>query len=490
MDAEVALDFGVVLYAVLAAVFMVVLAVLFAVRRKDPLMRAHNAPMLILMAIGAAVHIMAEVVANRHTALLGVVETAACPLWGYWAPYVFGAGIFFTGLYMRLFTYTTAVSREFSAQSAASARRWRWPVALLTLFPIACIAALVTVTDGATYADYDRGTCVSKSGYKVAVGAWMSACILALLVSVALFRHGLVSDIVGEVRKQVFVGALGLIVLVAVAFVMLFAEEGLDNVANRFVATFSIATLYLWALGVLGARPLWKTFRHGSGYLQVLDDQLETISQPLTSIVVILKRAEDRSAARLLFADFIAYCSLESTPLMDRGGGKTTPHIAAFYGQMDYWTHRKLMSLGVSDVDMAQWPPLVTTDITRSHDDIIARYFAREGAPTFVDVGLRAKVRDNTTRKNIADNTPVDLFAEAMWWAVETLDEYYGETYLRDGICGRDVFTSAQTPAVRVMIQQMRQSEARIRMLDAKLTVDDESLVAIVPVEMDVVEEE
>ena len=499
MDAEAALDLCVALYAVLAVGFMVALIVLFAVRRRDPLLRANNPPMLILMAAGAVFHILSEVVGNRHAAFLSAIEMAACPLWGYWVPYVLGAGPFFTGLYLRLFTYTTAVSREFNTYSAARARRWRWPVALVTVFPVACIAGLVTVTEGATRADEDLGTCVSERGFKIAVGAWMSACILALLVSVAFFRHGLVADFGGEIHKQAFVGVMGMVVLTAVAFVMLFAEEGLDNVANRFVATFSITTLYMWALGVLGAWPLWKTFRKKSGYLKVLDQQMEAVTQPIDSVMSVLEHAEDRGAARILFADFIAYCSLGSRPHMDRGKGAVTPPqaIATFYAQMDYWTNSKLAELGVThridDPDMRKWPPLVATDIKRTHREIIERYFSRNAAPGFIDIGISDKVRDNTTRKNVAENTPDDLFAEAMWWAVGLLDEYYGENYLIRDVCARDVFTSAQNPSVRLMIQQMRRTEARRRMAEANLTSpeaeyadDGGALVAVVVGDEDV----
>lgn len=489
MNGETALDFGVVLYAILATMFMIVLAVLFVVRCKDPLVRVHNPPMLILMSVGAAFHIVAEVVANRHIVFFKTVEVLACPLWGYWIPYVLGAGFFFTGLYIRLFTYTTAVSREFNSRGAARARQWRWPVALLTLFPIACIAVLVTTTPGATHVDNDSGTCESERGYKIAVGAWMSACILALLTSVAIFRHGYVADIVGEVRKQVFVGTMGIVVLGAVAFVMLFAEEGLEDVANRFVATFSITTLYLWALGVLGARPLWKVLRGDASYRRVHDEQLETISQPLDSVVAILKRAKDADAARTLFADFIAYCSLTSTPLMDRGRGKTTApqDVAMFYAQMDYWTSCKIAASAFADheVNMNDWPPLVCSDIVRTKDEIITRYFTRVCVPGFVDVGMDTAARDSTTQNNVSEDIPVNLFKYAMWWAVGLLDEFYGEIYLKKDICGRDIFTSAQNPSVRTMIANLRRSEARNRMADAQLTVvtagaDDDALVAVV----------
>ena len=472
MDAAAVLDAVVVAYAAAVCVLMVVLVVMLAVCRADPVVRAHNAPMLALMALGGLFHTASEIVGNRHAAALRAVETAACPLWGYWLPYVAGAGPFFVGLYLRLFTYTTAMTRDLSARGAARARRWRWPVALLTLFPIACVAALVTVTPGASRVDADSDACTSERGYKIAVGAWVAACVLALLTSIAVFRHGYVADVIGEIRKQVFVSAMGVVVLCAVAFVMLFAGDGLDDVANRFVATFSVATLYLWALGVMGARPLWKAVHGDAGYSRVIGDRLELASQPLDSVRGVLDHAADRGAARLLLADFIAYCGVEGRPPIrrDRSGAATAPQaVAAFYAQIDAWTRARAGD--DADADGAAWPPLVCGDFRRSHGELVQKYFSHPDLPDFVDVGMSQDVRDAVTRVSAAGgrDPPAGLFVPALWWTLDLLDAHYGAIYLRKDVHGRDVVTSAQNTSVRDMLVTLRRGEAQRRLADADL---------------------
>lgn len=468
MDKAPVLDLVVVCYGIFAAFCMIILAIFAFLYRKDPIMRARNVPMTCLMCVGAAVHIISEVVANRHLNFLSAIEVTSCPLWGYWLPYVFGVGLFFVGLYLRLFTYTTAISREFSALSAMRARRLRLPVAIATLLPIVLITVLVTIAPGATFTD--SGACKSQNGYKAAVGVWLGTCIFALVLSVFVFRYGYVRDIVREARKQVFVAILGTIVFAAVVFVLIFAEDGLDRLANRAIATFSISTLYLWALGIMCGRPLWKVVRGDTSYSKIHDEQLELIEQPIESIRTVLERGEDRRAVRLLFADFLSYCKDETTPMMDLGGGKTASaqHTAALYGAMDNWTHTRPSTFG-DQVDADQFPPLVSNDISRTSRDILAHWFSRPGAPQFVDIGMDSSLRDYTTGKHMSEGDVTNLFRRAMWWTVDRLDHFYGSHYLQTVILTRGIFSSAADGSVRLLLQDLRRSEAKLRVQQANL---------------------
>jgi hypothetical protein len=466
------LDWVALVYAGTVAVLIVGGLPLYIRHRHDHVVKARNVPMLVVMSVGAVFHIVSEMVSNRHLEVLTQLETLACPLWGYWMPYVLGAGLFFTGLYLRLFTYTSAISRDFTERAAACALRMRVPIAMMTLFPITSICVLATIMPGGSHVT--EGHCTSESGYKLAVGAWMSLCILVLISSVAVFRTGFVSDIVGETSKQFFVAGLGLVVLVAVGFVFIFAESGLNEVWNRFLATFSIATLYLWALGVLGLRPVWRVVRGDASYRRVFEEKVDKMQQPLESVVRVIERSNSKEINRLIVADFLLFCADPVRYMMDRGRDLPTnpSQVVTFYSMLDAWTQQTITASAMDPenedyaIIFQDMPPLVSEDIVRTPNEIIGRYFTNEGAPGYINLYIDGSVQTKVTKKHMIDNDPVDTFKDAMWWALRLLDEFYGEAYIDVHIRGREVF---QKDGVEELLNELRLEEGRRRIEAAQL---------------------
>ncbi len=474
----VVFDWLVLAYAGTVAILIAVTGFLYIWFRRNPVMLARNVPMLFFMSTGAFFHIVAEMVGNRHVKELTLIEKTSCVLWGYWLPYVFGAGLFFTGLYLRLFTYTSAVSRNFTEVGARRALRMRVPIALVTLCPIVALSiGLSVIDDDGAFVDEETGQCESGRIYKIAVGVWMSICIMILIASVAVFRGGFVADILGEVRKQVLVAFLGIVVMVAVVFVLVFAESGLDNAYNRVVATLSVTTLYLWALGIMGMHPLWRVMRRDHNYAKVLDEGLDRMQQPLESVVAVIDRNDDKDLTRLIFNDFLEYCADEMRPGMDRGRARHTDprHVVLMYRVMDAWTQRVISAHAYNpdeEVEILEgMPPFVSeAGILRSAQEIITKYFTNTGVPGFVDLYMDASVRTHTTHKHMVDKDPIDTFKTAMWWAANLLDDFFGTTYIDGDIMGREVFQSKEhETSVRVLLTELRRDEGRRRVQAARL---------------------
>ena len=474
----VVFDWLVLAYAGIVALLIAVTGLLYVRFRRNSVMQARNVPMLFLMSTGAFFHIVAEMVGNRHVKELTLIEKSSCVLWGYWLPYVFGAGLFFTGLYLRLFTYTSAVSRNFTEIGARRALRLRIPIALLTLCPILALCVGMTfIGDNGAFVDGETGQCESHQVYKIAVGAWMSVCIVILVASVVIFRSGFVSDILGEVRKQVLVAFMGIVVMVAVVFVLVFAESGLDNAYNRVVATLSVTTLYMWALGIMGMHPLWRVMRKDHSYAKVLNEGFDRMQQPLESVVAVVERNEDRDLTRSIFGDFLDYCEEDMRPIMDRGRARTTipQQVVVMYRVMDAWTHRVISAHAYNPDEKIEilegMPPLVSdVGIMRSAQEIVTQYFTNAGVPGFVDLYMDASVRTHTTRKHMVDGDPIDTFKTAMWWAACLLDDFFGAVYIDADIMGRELFQNKElnTP-VRILLTELRREEGRRRVQAARL---------------------
>lgn len=459
------LDIAVVCYAVTVWAFSTVLTALLIVHRNDTMIRAINSLMTLMMALGANMHIMAEIVGNRHLSVLTGLEATSCAFWGYWLPYVLGAGPFFVGLYLRLFTYTTAMSRNMDAVQASAAQKMRLPVAVITMFPIVAAAVMVSITPGATTVLRD-GSCRSERGYKLVVGGWAVACMLALVVSIVVFHRALVADVVGEVRKQVFVAIMGVVALAAAVFAVVFAEQGLGDIANRTIATFSISTLYAWALGVMAAVPVWRVLRNDVEYKQLHDQQIAKIAHPLRSVRQIIDEGNDGDAVKLIFADFLAYCSEDTTPLMDRGGGvETSPgDFVGCYSMMDAWTQNQ----NTTDAELEGFPPLLSGDIMRASTEVVQQYFTRHPTDTsFIDLRIDTSVRDGVTARFASDRGDILLFKDALWWIVDTLDTFYGKHYLNTAILTRGILYNSE---VRMMLRDLRLREAKKRLGQASLT--------------------
>ncbi len=473
----VVFDWVVLAYAGIVAILIAVTGFLYIWYRRYRVMKARNVPMLFLMSTGAFFHIVAEMVGNRHVKELTLIEKLSCVMWGYWLPYVLGAGFFFTGLYLRLFTYTSAVSRNFTEVGARRALRLRIPIAMLTLCPIVALCVgMSLIGDEGAFVDEETGQCESHRVYKIAVGAWMSACIIVLVGSVCIFRGGFVADILGEVRKQVLVAFMGIVVMMAVVFVLVFAETGLDNVYNRVVATLSVATLYLWALGIMGMHPLWKVMRGDADYQKLLDEGMERMQQPLESVVSVIERGEDKGLSRVIFGDFLQYCGEEMRPMMDRGRGRFTnpQQLMAMHSVMDAWTLRAMEAHAYSDEELDEvlegMPPLISeSGIIRSVQEIITKYFTNSGVPGFVELYIDASVRTHTTHKHMVEEDPIDTFKTAMWWSANLLDDFFGGEYIDGAIMSRDIFRARELDGpVRALLMELRREEGKRRVQKAR----------------------
>ncbi len=492
------LDIVSISYAAFVSATLLVFAVLLCYRRRVRQLQTRSPLLLSLMAVGGVVHIVAETVTNQHTPRLSSIERMSCVLWGYWLPYVFGAGLFFTALYLRLFLYTAGVSVWCSTvQGVAKARRSRILIVFVTIGPMVAIAALATTTPGATGVSPVTGQCESDLTFKGCVAVWFVVCIVVLMGSVIVFRSSFARDVAHEARKQCLVSLMGVVVAGTMAFVLVFAETGLDDPINRALATCSAVTLYVWSLGVMAAKPLWRAMRNGpaggrsDSFDPLMRHALSTMEQPVTTVRYVLENATDASVARKLFADFLVYCASNVRPSNvhggdDDGGDESnamppeplySQPAAACYAQMDYWTTRKLDDLVTVDDEDAEveertrgFPPLVSEDLVRSDVDITNKYFDL----TYVaheDIGLddRAKA---TLLDTIRGTAGPDKFRDAMWAVIDVLDRGFGAHYLTHDIYARDVYMDVDGGAVGNMIVMMKRAKAREHLREAELILD------------------
>lgn len=507
------LDIGVLIYASIVVVFLVASSCMLCYHRKARPLHTRNPLLMSAMAFGGSMHIVAEMITNQHAVELSWVEQLSCVFFGYWMPYALGAGVFFTALYLRLFTYTAGVSVWCAShESVSRARRSRVLIVLVTLAPIITVAILATVTEDATHIDSTTGQCRSAIVFKGLVAVWIVICILALMVSVVVFRRGFARDIIGEARKQCLVSIMGTVVAGAEAFVLVFAETGLDDPVNRALATFSAATLYLWSLGVLAARPLSRAACGDTEkYDPLMSKQLGTMEQPLTSVRYVLENGLDSAGAgtaRTLFADFMMYCATNKNPMALQGSDHVifSQPAATCYSCMDYWTQRKLHEEqdrdddddsgetqedaddgeGVSsnsggardsgddgdgDGDSRPgtpgrngFPPLVSQDVVRSDENIIALYF--HDLPQ-EDIGLNPEQRADVLA-DIRSRRDSSKFKRAMWAVVDLLDKVYASEYLNRAIYGRDIYSET----IASFLIGIRRSKAREHLLSADLIYD------------------
>lgn len=472
-----ALDVAALIYASLVIVLLIASSFMLCYHRKARSMHTRNPLLMSAMAFGGSMHLVAEMITNQHLDVLSRVEQLSCVFFGYWMAYALGAGVYFTALYLRLFTYTAGVSVWCTSQESVSrARRSRLLIVLVTLGPIITVATLATVTEDATHIDSTTGQCRSAIVFKGLVAVWVVLCILALMVSIVVFRRGFARDIIGEARKQCLVSLMGTVVAGTEAFVLVFAETGLDDPINRALATFSAATLYLWSLGVLAARPLSRAVCGDAGkYDSLTSERLGTMEQPLTSMRYVIENAgDDVSTARIVFADFILYCTTNERPKGMQGTNRVifSQPAAACYSCMDYWTQRKLGEEDKDDDDDDSrpgtprngFPPLVAQDIVRSDDNIIELYFRD---PPQEDIGLSQDQRA-FLYADIRSHGDSSKFKRAMWAVVDLLDKVYASEYLNRAIYGRDIYSET----IASFLIGIRRSKAREHLLSADLIYD------------------
>ena len=482
------LDVVAVVYAAVSIVYLIVIMVSLVVVRNKPFMAARGARFMAIMCWAGVVHIVAATVSHQHSTDIEALERQSCVLWGYWLPYM-AVGLWFTCQYLQTLTYTAMLSRSFSERGARRLIFSRPLIGAFILIPPTVINLIVTFSPSVTYVDGDKNVCVSKIWAKLVVAGWIATCITVLASTLVWFRRSLARDAVRELPRQGVVLSVSVAAALAQAFVIVVASRGFDDVANRLVATVTIATMYTLSICILAQRPLWKIMHKNDGYQLAETEKLQTLQQPITSILTLMDRSADdpSTALVLIVADFLLWCSDPVRPCMDIGRGKKPTHpsgLTALYQHCDYFTSTKLgdrhdpSKTPYGNRMKGGFPPFVSAgDITRSARDICNVHFE---PPHGMHAGKKSDVGQLDIPSHIVESVmaslgtagrePDTIFVPLMWWILIRLDNYFGETYLTEHIMRRPIWE--QNSDVRVALVEVLRKESRIRLDHAGVRFD------------------
>jgi len=480
---------GVVLvWAGAVMVYLLILAGSLAYHRKKPFLAARGARFLVVMCLAAVLHIVTAIVGHQHADSLEDVERMSCVLWGYWLPYA-AVGIWFSSQYLQVMTYIAMLSYSLTWIGTRRVLFVRPFVAVFILAPPVLISIATTASPTAARIDPVTGECTSALAAKMAIAVWLLLCVAGLAVSLSLFRRTLSRDAMREMPRQWAVLIVSVGAAATQAYVVVVASTGFDDVANRVLATASISTMYAAAMSVLASRPLWKVLTSDQRYARMQETQLAETQQTVVSILRLMECAKPSRDTRLIVADFLLACSDPKCSRMDRGSeGITHPmRIVAFYAAMDTWVQRNLgdaynheqIPYGRRDRD--GFPPLISTDITRTARDIMRQNFpARFGGdgscdsdavgPLNVPHDLAEAAQSIIASTSIANEPEVSIFRELMWWCIEILDAFFGKDYLNAWILQRPIYVHEQ--GVRMAIIHVRQQEAASRLAEGGVKVE------------------
>jgi hypothetical protein len=478
--AKTVVDTVAIAWSGIVVVYLIVIATGLFRARHYPLLVVRGARFMMLMCGAAIVHVISATVTHQHDETLEALERVSCVLWGYWLPYL-SVGVWFTAQFLQVVTYTAMLARDVSRVGERRILYARPFVALVTMTPPAIIAMVVTALPNASRADAATGACTSVFGAKLAIALWVAMCVLMLAVSLVGVRRKLARDAAREMPRQWIVLLVAVAVAVAQALIVVVAVRGFDVVANRAIATFTVGALYAVAMSVLALRPLWKVLRRDTEYVSAESDRLKAVCQPLPSVILLMDHTSDAPAQEVLLvvADFLKYCASPDMPWMIRPNGERThpSRLVKLYVATDAWTRRRLNDTAYKRHPMHTtplydrkvtngFPPLISQDITRSARTILKEFFDPPYGTH--DVALHhagqlympddlARVVSYEIKHAIDGEEQSDAFREVLWWALETLDAYFGKTYMTEIIYRRPVWYEQGN--VREIIREASQAE-------------------------------
>ena len=475
------------------AVYLLVLMVSLVVGRKKPFIALRGWAALALMCFGGVVHVISATVAHQHLPFLVHLETMACPLWGYWLPYVFGVGIWFTAQYNQILTYSS-VFRRITSDAQRRILNTRPFVSLALVIPPIFISIVVTAIPDVTRVDKDLGVCVSDPWAKYLIAGWLVCCLITLGISLVLFRRGVTSDPTGEWRRQWVLLVISACATGGQAFVVVFAANGLNSALNRFVATLIIVLLYVLTMSWVALRPVIWLVCGSRNKQRAEHQQLVEAQQSVESIRRVLENTahEPTRQVRVIFADFMIWCSeMDSSVRLFCGNGCTVhpSRIVAFYQIIDFWTRTALGETydfkknPYGDRERGGYPPFFSKVPLQDACDIILEYFPRpygEGpkpgtSPTQNDpreaLGFPDDLMQEIKEQASHPDTPApDMFRKLMWWCVDLLDDAYGKLYLQREFTSRRIALELDIRGALVMALRR---EAHERMQEAGIVVGD-----------------
>lgn len=465
----------------LAGVVYLLVVMIFVIRMRDhAIMATHGSRFIAIMCVAGAVHIIASTVAHRHSEYLELVEVQSCVLWGYWLPYM-AVGFWFACQYLQTLTYTVVLSRMFTQTGARRVIFSRPLIGTAILLPPLIINTLVSLIPNVAFVDPGTQACASQIWAKLVISFWIASCIALLAFTIVAVRRSFQNDAVREMPRQSMVLVISVAAAGAQAFVIVIAGRGLDDVANRFIATATITIMYVLAIGILAHRPLWKIRRGNDGYVQTQTFGLQSLQQPVKSVIQLLDLTaqEPKQEIRLVVSDFIDWVARFERPRMSVSRDQAPTHpsgLAALYASCDYYTYIKMKDIPEYDVDSygnrfdGGHPPLFASDArTRTAKEIVTTFFEPpngEHAGANSDVGplhIPQHIIDGVMAKCSAADTsvPPDIFVPLLWWILSHLDAYFGDEYLATAMLRSDMFLGNKN--VRLVITDVYRKQSQDR---------------------------
>lgn len=169
----------------LAAIFYVIW------RRHDLLVLMIGPVFVAVMCTGAFIHVLSHFLSNGHLDTRAFVwaRTVHCPLWDFWGEYFFGFGVWYTALFLRVFTWYISLNNSRKTLGISSTRlnmlllRGSMVVSFGVLIAIICLA--VEAFGGTRY-DESLGYCNTGLVARIAVVTWLVFCCVMLWFALAL----------------------------------------------------------------------------------------------------------------------------------------------------------------------------------------------------------------------------------------------------------------------------------------------------------------
>lgn len=483
--AKTGYDAFAIVWSVAVIAYLGILTVGLFCARKRPFLAMRGARFMMAMCCAAIVHVAAATVAHQHSKELEAVERLSCVLWGYWLPYL-AVGVWFSAQFLQVLSYAAMLALSVSRAGTRRVIFSRPFVAVVTMTPPVIIAVVVSASPDVSRVDAETGACQSKIGAKVAVAVWIAVCVVALAVGLAWSHRIIARDASREMPRQWTVLAVAVAMSVMQVLVVVVAAGGFDDVVNRVVATLTIDMLYVVAMSVLAARPLWKVLRRDATYEFVEAEKLRAVHQQLGSVLTLMDHTADAPVpeVELIIADFLLFCSEPGRERMVRHDNKEThpSRLVNLYVAADAWTRRRRAATAhmrpkshvaplYGRKATGGFPPLRSEDITRTAANVVSGFFDPPYGESTSEVETtgellmpRKMAKAVATAVELArprGEEPSDTFREVLWWVLETLDAYFGEMYMTEHIMHRAVWLSEK---VRNVINAVANAESLARL--------------------------
>ena len=443
---------------IFASVILTILPVAFYVKKEYILLKTRNVPQLMLMCLFGIIHIWGAFIDHDHFETSRNIQKSNCSFWGFWFQYFMGFNPWFVVLVLRHQSYLWVFSKLWQGLKTYPEFFFSKIVAgIVFVLPLFGICVFVSVWDSERW-DLELGRCVTDVEWKIVLLSWIVFC-LSTIAFLNVWVKWILPSLYYEYEPMNSIVRLGIEVIVVNSLISMY---GLSSYSiGRTIATMLIVFLHLYSMYALTFKELYFAITNNN----------QAVSQFLKShknLILVANEIGDILDDSRICEDFIDYCVTKtsiSTKGRDNNWITISPlNLVSCYKQMVNWKTSYF----------SETPKISNPKFTGIYENFIAkdapydchlpRHIIRNidmSAPLLVQqISLPSTVEEvkkkESKKENIFDDIDTEnkkgginvdnvkpdqtIFNDAMSWILKRLEEYWGESYLKEDIYNRDIY--------------------------------------------------